>query len=31
MIAGATSNVGKTTLTLGLIQALIKRGLKVQP
>ncbi|MCY3054774.1 cobyrinate a,c-diamide synthase [Aerococcus sp. CDC-944-U94] len=31
MIAGATSNVGKTTLTLGLIQALIKRGLIVQP
>ncbi len=31
VIAGASSGVGKTTLTLGLIGALKKRGVKVQP
>ncbi len=31
VIAGATSGVGKTTLTTGIIGALVKRGLKVQP
>lgn len=31
MIAGVTSGVGKTTLTLGIIQALKNRSLTVQP
>lgn len=31
VIAGATSGVGKTTISTGLIGALVKRGLKVQP
>ena len=31
VIAGATSGVGKTTLTTGIISALVKRGLEVQP
>lgn len=31
VIAGVSSGVGKTTLTMGLISALKKRGLKVQP
>lgn len=31
IIAGTNSGVGKTTLTLGIISALEKRGLKVQP
>ena len=31
MIAGTSSGSGKTTITLGLLQALINRGLKVQP
>src|SRR5579871_3252421 len=31
VIAGASSNVGKTTITAGLIAALRQRGLKVQP
>lgn len=31
ILAGTNSGVGKTTLTLGLILALKKRGLKVQP
>lgn len=31
VIAGTTSGVGKTTITTGLIGALCKRGLKVQP
>ncbi|MEJ2740101.1 MAG: cobyrinate a,c-diamide synthase, partial [Dehalococcoidia bacterium] len=31
VIAGTTSGVGKTTVTTGLIGALCKRGLKVQP
>lgn len=31
VIAGTTSGVGKTTITIGLIGALCKRGLKVQP
>jgi cobyrinic acid a,c-diamide synthase len=31
MVAGTTSGVGKTMLTLGLIGALVRRGLKVQP
>src|ERR1700761_4961385 len=31
VIAGASSNVGKTTVTSGLIAALRKRGLVVQP
>jgi cobyrinic acid a,c-diamide synthase len=30
MIAGAASGVGKTTLTLGLLEALRRRGLRVQ-
>ena len=31
LIAGTNSGVGKTTLTLGIIQALKSRGLQVQP
>lgn len=31
MIAGTHSGVGKTTVTLGIIQALLKKGMKVQP
>jgi cobyrinic acid a,c-diamide synthase len=31
LIAGANSGVGKTTLTMGLIAALRRRGLRVQP
>ncbi len=31
MIAGPRSGSGKTTVTLGLLRALIRRGLKVQP
>ena len=31
LIAGTNSGVGKTTLTLGIMQALKNRGLKVQP
>ena len=31
VIAGTQSGVGKTTLTLGLLAALRKRGLSVQP
>ncbi|AXY26128.1 cobyrinic acid a,c-diamide synthase [Suicoccus acidiformans] len=31
LIAGVTSGVGKTTISLGLMQALINRGLIVQP
>ncbi len=31
MIAGTQSGVGKTTVTLGLLYALARRGLKVQP
>ncbi len=31
LIAGASSGVGKTTLTMGLIAALRRRGLQVQP
>lgn len=31
MIAGTHSGVGKTTVTLGIMQALLKRGMKVQP
>lgn len=31
LIAGATSNSGKTILTMGLLRALCERGLKVQP
>jgi cobyrinic acid a,c-diamide synthase len=31
IIAGTTSGVGKTTVTTGLIGALCKRGMKVQP
>ncbi|MCU4175305.1 cobyrinate a,c-diamide synthase [Carboxylicivirga sp. N1Y90] len=31
LIAAPKSNSGKTMVTLGLIQALVKRGLKVQP
>lgn len=31
ILAGTNSSVGKTTLTIGLILALRKRGLKVQP
>jgi cobyrinic acid a,c-diamide synthase len=31
IIAGARSGVGKTTLTTGLIAALVRRGLNVQP
>ena len=31
MIAAPSSNSGKTTLTLGLIKALMNKGLKVQP
>ncbi len=30
MIAGAQSGVGKSTISLGLVAALRKRGLKVQ-
>ncbi len=30
MIAGTNSGVGKTTVTLGIMSALVKRGLKVQ-
>lgn len=31
LIAAATSNTGKTTLTMGLLRALHRRGLRVQP
>jgi len=31
VIAGPATGVGKTTVTLGLIQALRRRGLSVQP
>lgn len=31
LIAGTNSGVGKTTISLGIMQALTKRGLKVQP
>ena len=31
LIAGVQSGVGKTTVTLGILSALSKRGLKVQP
>src|SRR5512134_1693480 len=31
LIAGTSSGVGKTTITMGLIAALRRRGLKVQP
>lgn len=31
VIAGPATGVGKTTVTLGLIQAFRKRGLSVQP
>lgn len=31
VIAGTHSGVGKTTVTLGLLAALCKRGLAVQP
>jgi cobyrinic acid a,c-diamide synthase len=31
VIAGVTSGVGKTTVAIGLMHGLIKRGLKVQP
>ena len=31
LIAGTHSGVGKTTITLGLMAALSRRGLKVQP
>jgi cobyrinic acid a,c-diamide synthase len=31
LIAGATSGVGKTSLTLGIISALVQRGYSVQP
>lgn len=31
MISGVTSNVGKTTVTLGIMQALINKGWVVQP
>ena len=31
LIAGTSSGVGKTTISLGIMQALTKRGLKVQP
>ncbi len=31
VVAGVTSGVGKTTLATGLMGALVKRGLKVQP
>ena len=31
VIAGVTSGVGKTTVTLGLMHGLIKKGLRVQP
>lgn len=31
LLAAATSNAGKTTLTMGLLRALCRRGLKVQP
>lgn len=31
MIAGATSGVGKTSITLGLLEVLRRRGLKVKP
>lgn len=31
LIAGTSSGVGKTTITLGIIQAMINRGLTVQP
>ncbi len=31
MIAGTQSGVGKTTLTLGLMAAMVRRGLRVQP
>lgn len=31
LIAGATSGVGKTSITLGIISSLVKRGYSVQP
>ena len=31
MIAGTSSGVGKTTISLGIMRALTKRNLKVQP
>jgi cobyrinic acid a,c-diamide synthase len=31
VVAGAASGVGKTTFTLGLLDALRRRGLTVQP
>ena len=31
LIAGTNSGVGKTTITMGLIAALRRRGLRVQP
>ena len=31
LIAGSSSGVGKTTITMGLIAALRQRGLQVQP
>lgn len=31
MVAGTTRGVGKTMFTLGLVGALVRRGLKVQP
>ena len=31
LIAGTNSGVGKTTISLGIMQALTKRNLKVQP
>jgi len=30
MIAGTNSGVGKTTVTLGIMSALVKKGIKVQ-
>lgn len=31
LIAGTNSGVGKTTISLGIMQALVKRNMKVQP
>ncbi|MBI4296091.1 MAG: cobyrinic acid a,c-diamide synthase, partial [Chloroflexi bacterium] len=31
VVAGATSGVGKTTVAIGLMGCLVRRGLKVQP
>lgn len=31
LIAGTSSGVGKTTISLGIMQALVKRNMKVQP